>query len=504
MLEAVETILARHQAFGDSDYVQAQLQLCYERRLGKISAYLPVAKQLLESLGRAGASCRYRVLGDTVVRCAIQHALKQLETGTQYGLPLDECEEVFRGTIIHLEEDRLGGPLEFGLSAVNRLGSEPFLGWVWSEEHPDDVFGRSFRRLIQDNYGESLHTPSTDELALLAKGARLLGDLLPLLSRSALSHAHLIAVFPSVGSWKGKASSSQFRIPGTIFVSREVLDSPWQVAEYLFHESLHQKLYDFRQGHSVLAPNYWREDAPRVCSLWNVPDSSKSNYWDTHRALAAFHVYVHLSLLCSVAEQRAHELENVYGPIHGSLPMTGSRRAFERAHYLGEKTKELCWKELGLAGKRLLDWLKSVLDALDPAPPPHGSYIHLLLDLYQSDAEKVEVVLGRSELAPVSSHLHTELGKIIRNEVEITRSVLSRVNAQADLSRFDRAVAQYSDGEIVTGFSDVRRLISKTLLDLSPDGYRLRAPSPDSTDPDEIVKRMVQGSSRHLDAVLAR
>src|SRR5438034_6614552 len=106
----------------------------------------------------------------------------------------------------------------------------------------------------------------------------------------------------------------------------------------------------------------------------------------------------------------------------------------------------------------------SVLHALDPAPPPQGSCIHLLLDLYQSDAEKVEVVLGRTDVAPVSS----DIQMLIRTEVDITRSVISAMNVPAGLSRFDRAVDQYSDVVVVTRFSEVRRLIFKTLLELSP------------------------------------
>src|SRR5438128_5025033 len=94
MLETIETILAQHRAFGNSDYIHEQLQVSYKRRLNKISAYLPLAGQLLDALCRANSYSRYRVIGDTVVRCAIQHAHTQLETGTQYGLPLDECEEV--------------------------------------------------------------------------------------------------------------------------------------------------------------------------------------------------------------------------------------------------------------------------------------------------------------------------------------------------------------------------------------------------------------------------
>ena len=140
-----------------------------------------------------------------------------------------------------------------------------------------------------------------------------------------------------------------------------------------------------------------------------LPGLNKSNYWDTHRAVAAFHVYVHLGLLCTLAEERASELETVYGSLHSSLTMTESRKAFERAHYLGEQIKEFCSGELGLAGKRLVDWLISVLDALDPSPPPQGSYIHLLLDRYQREARRIETLLNKT--AGVSRELPTRVDK---------------------------------------------------------------------------------------------
>src|SRR5437588_8507438 len=139
ILKAIEAVLAEHQVFGNSDYIHERLHVCYERRLTRIAGYLPVARQLLDALDRAHIYCRYRVIGDTVVRCAIQHALKQLETGTQYGLPLDQCEEVFRATIGHIEAGESGAPSEAGVAEVNRLGPDSCHGWVWSEEHSDDV-----------------------------------------------------------------------------------------------------------------------------------------------------------------------------------------------------------------------------------------------------------------------------------------------------------------------------------------------------------------------------
>jgi hypothetical protein len=54
--------------------------------------------------------------------------------------------------------------------------------------------------------------------------------------------------------------------------------------------------------------------------------------------------------------------------------------------------------------------------------------------------------------------------------------------------------------EFTTRFSGSRRLIADTLLDLSPDGYGLKCSSLGSVDPEEIVRDMVETSSRKLAA----
>jgi len=185
---------------------------------------------------------------------------------------------------------------------------------------------------------------------MLEKGALLLGELLPLLARSALRHTHLIAVFPSA-AWKGAASLSQFWLGGTIFVGREFVQSPWWVAEHLLHESLHQKLYDFHHGRSLLESNFSREGTPKVCSLWNAPGTNNSNLWDTHRAVAAFHVYVHLALLSTMAEERTTELENAYGSASGKPGMIDSRRAMERAPFFGRENQEIMLARTGIGGQ---------------------------------------------------------------------------------------------------------------------------------------------------------
>ncbi len=493
LLGTIEEALVQHRAFGDSAYILSQLEVSFKRRLNKISTHMPVAAQLLDAFERADSYTRYRVNGNTVIRCAVQHAHTQLETNTHNGLPIPECEKVFREMIRHFQVGNSGTPLENGSTSLHRLGPESYHGWVWSEEYPDDQFGRSFRFILDQEYGDPLCTPTGDEIGMLVKWEQLLRDLLPSLARSALSHAHLIGCFPDVGFWRGKVSSSQFRMGGTIFLNRQMLLNPWCVAEHLLHESLHQKLYDFRHGHSLLDPDYSGADSPKVCSLWNAQELNKANHWDTHRAFAAFHVYVQLSLLAMVAEQRAGALEPAYGPLRG---MIDSRKALERAHYLGEKLKELCWDELGLAGKRLLDWLISVLDFLDPSPPPKGAYIHLLLDLYQREANKVDSVLKQSK--SVLSTLPRELMPVVKEEVESTRRVLSAINAHGELERLNAALAPFADEELGARFSEVRRVIARTLMDASPDGYRLTSIAAGPEDPDKLVKQMVESGSERL------
>jgi hypothetical protein len=488
-LAQLEQILAQHP-FGNSDYITGQLHVCYKRRLERLSKNLPAAATLLHTISQIDPYRQYRVIGDVVVRCAVQHALRQVELGEYYGLPLHQCEEIFQATVRLLEE---GECAPLGSRLTNWLGTAPFHRWVWSEERPDDVFAHAFRYLVSDNFGDPLCTPNAEELAMLSKGEQLLRKLLPLLSHSALTHVHLIAVYPPVGSWIGEASSSEFRLSGVFFLSRRSLSNPFQVAEAIFHEALHHQMYDFRHGHSLLKPDFGRADAPRIHSLWNLPDG---NHWDAHRALAAFHVYVHLSLLCTVAELRLQELEDAYGKLYST---TGRRKALARANYLGEQIRARCWDELGPAGKQFVDWFASALEVLDPSPPPRDAYVHLLLDRYRRESKKVELILNEPEQA---SNLSKPLIKLAKDEIDSARRVLSLVNAEAALARLARGLEQISDHDLGSQFPRVRLLICEAILGVSQDGYTLPTFS-EARVADETVRQMVERSSEKLKVILA-
>jgi len=418
--DQIENILL-DSPFGSSDYITEQMHAAFKRRLRKIASHLPPAGQLLDRINRLSDFEQYRVLGDTVVRCAVQHALSRIETGAEVGLTLDQCAQIFSETGKHI---MAGEPGPLGSKLAQRIGPSDSYGWVWNDKRPDDVFASAFQQVVKANYDDELPgSISSEELESLRKAVRLLEDLVPKLSRSALSHVHLAAFFPAVGAWSARSSSSEWRVSGTVFLNRKLLVSHWWTAEHLFHESLHQQFYDFRQAHSLFEPGFDRDDAPTICSLWNIPDHTANNYWDAHRSVAAFHVYVHLAFLAMVAEGRAAELEGAYGPQSRPFKIIRSGTALARAHYLRGQIQAAFWDELGVAGKRFVEWFGDVLDVLDPAPPPPGACIHLLLDRYRSEAADATYTLQQSGRSP---DFLKALDGLLEKEVSVMRMSLKR------------------------------------------------------------------------------
>ena len=500
-LQAVDAALGNCRPFGDHEYIREELHHCLLRRLTVIAANLPAAGALLDALSSTDSATRDRALSDTVVRCVIQQSLRLALTGEEeYGLPRSLRVAVLEATAAHVNNGHASAPLEEGMANIERLTADARAPWFWAEAHDDDIFGEAFRGLILQNYGEKLCVPTQDELNTVRLAGQLLYDLLPAITNSALAHTYLIALFPRIGNWRGRASASQFRIGGTIFLSREALQNPWWTAEHLLHESLHQKLYDFRHGHTllrqdarptetVLAEEAQQSAADRVTVLspWNVPGQQDLNRWDTDRALAAFHVYVHLALLATAAQARRAELEDVYGPIDTRPPlMTSARTAFDRAHYLGENIMATCWDQLGDAGRHMVAWLTSVLEELDAVPPPEAS-LHLLLHRYMIEATTV----ARQTLTP---DLTSELGDLAKTESAAVHGILSALGNTSCASKLAAATADMNHDR---RFARTRQAVTDALKNACTDGYTLRDRR-GARSHEEDIRQMIENSSRQL------
>lgn len=496
-LSAFDTVLSRGP-FGDSEYLRQQMHAAFRHRLENISTSIPAGRRLLTTLQQAEGQTEYRVLGDPLVRRAIQQLVVQQVAAARRKLPPQMCAQVLEAAAQRVQEGIITGPLQGGVDDAQWLGDSSRTPWIWAPGRRDDIFERAFGQLLEAEFGAGLIAAADAEGAALREGARLLDEVLPLTSRSALSHTHLIGVTSGTGAWSGKASTSQFTVTGAIFLNRRLLTNPWWVAEHLLHEALHQKLYDFRHAHSMLvrdveeASKETSREAPHVVSLWNMPGPDASNRWNTHRAMAAFHVYAHLALFGSLAEQMSSRLHDTYGPLDAPRAMTSSRKAFERARYLGENLRASCWDELGVAGRHLLEWLSSILDAMDPAPPPAGASLHLLMDRYLKEARRLRKI-------PPSDDLTRTLHRLAAAEADAFRAVLCAVDARAHLEEANAALVLKAGRDHVESFAQRRRYIADALLRLAPNGYSLDALCLSTgTSADEMVRNMVEASSSEL------
>lgn len=513
-LLTVEDSLARSKPFGDWEYINECLWTRYNRRLEMLAEHFHVANILLESLRKASSQNRFLVLGDPLVRMAIDTALGHFKIKAGH-VSLEDLEAVLSIAADHLKDNKCVSPLEAGACQSIRIVTPSHHAWIWCEERTEDVLGQIFYRLFKQHVvGLTLRTPDEHVQKMLVSGSQLLNRLLPELACSALNHVYLVAV---VDSNSPKFTSvTHPGIPGTIFLSPSVLKTPWQAAEYLLHEALHQKFIDLEHTHSMLRRNYQvTEDSPLIRPLWNRGRPNKSISWSIDRALTVCHVYTCLALFFTVVERRSTEFEKLYGSLNNLDPIISARRAFDRAHYLSHELKQFD-QELGLAGRRCVNWLTDILNIFDPYPPQSGSYVHLLLDLYEREAKELrdllQVITEQKLLTTFkNSDIQENIVHMIETEVAKTRHILlifskalttSFPSFYSEESKLKMVHNNETPTEIITKFLSVRASVSqilmKVLLIADSSFYQIQG----MEIPSDLVQEMVEYSGTHFNIVI--
>src|SRR5450830_967782 len=192
LLQAALTALVQHRAFGDSRYIRGQLAVTYRRRLRKLGATMPAAGRLADLLdddahasgGGGGSMRQHQLVGDIVLRCAIQHAMRQVVKGDSYGLPLSDCAALFDVASAHWSAGLPGGPLTASMPAANRL-HHSIATQLWQQQEGPAMlppYPAAFLAAIEHNYGAPLAKPTPDEMSMLRRGWSLLDTLLPRLA----------------------------------------------------------------------------------------------------------------------------------------------------------------------------------------------------------------------------------------------------------------------------------------------------------------------------------
>ncbi|MBW4573795.1 MAG: hypothetical protein KME08_00760 [Aphanothece sp. CMT-3BRIN-NPC111] len=510
-LVQIEAFLAENRPFGDWFYIDERTSARYDCRLEMLTEHLPITKILLTALRQSSPQSRYRVMGDPVVRSAINTALGHFKLDVPH-TRLDELEAVFSIAASHLAQDKCMAPLEAGTLQAIRIGTASNHAWVWCEERADDIFGQIFRQHLA-SARLKLRTPNDQEQKMLVQGTQLLNDLLPKLAFSTLKHVHLVAVMEQPLGFSGITNPS---ILGTIFLSPSVLKNPWQVAEHLLHEALHQKLVDIVDTHSIWRRGYPIADTPTIRVIWRRPQLRNSNEWPLYRALAAFHVYVHLALFFTVVERQAAKLEKLYGPLYDIDIAVSARGAFDRAHYLGHQIKQLD-RELGHAGRRFVDWLIAILNAFDPCPPPANGYVHLLLDLYDREAEELRQLIAQlntkgkepsavfadTSVQQILAYMtESEIGKVQRVLSTLSEAGFPLPNLYEENHLLTTAPDNATPTEIAAKFWSVRAFVSQTLRKILPEAYSHAHQIQAKKTLGELVQEMVEHSGQCLNTLI--
>lgn len=149
--------------------------------------------------------------------------------------------------------------------------------------------------------------------------------------------------------------------PLLIYIDPVQFTNPLDLADALIHEALHQKLLTIRLTKRLLRPGYNDFKGMSVPIPWG---SQNFRMFSTGRALAAAHVYVHLTLLHASAfltyteYERKQELGNV------DIVKNLSNR-FSRASYLVETLSMRHYRhEFGADGLDFLQWLQKGLQSI--------------------------------------------------------------------------------------------------------------------------------------------
>ncbi|MCX5178441.1 aKG-HExxH-type peptide beta-hydroxylase [Streptomyces virginiae] len=188
------------------------------------------------------------------------------------------------------------------------------------------------------------------EVGTIRQAIDLLSRLVPHVASSVLSHLSYVGVVAGAGAFE---SASDRKAPRAIFINRDALTDVPRTSEAILHECVHQKLYDIQLVQPIYRAGYDAKKSAVVRPTWH-----KDAAWSFDRALAASHVYVHLSAFYA-------SLECSLEPATSHVDAAGGRaRTTGRARFLLDAVAGLP-AESGPAGLRFISWLNQRLEHIE-------------------------------------------------------------------------------------------------------------------------------------------
>jgi hypothetical protein len=311
------------------------------------------------------------------------------------GMPEDTLNQIYDSPIFRAAINRLynscrqqSEPCANAIQTVAEIvgagdpytGSHPLLGtanhdgrcFVDTSERQTPAFGliaRLFDEQVARHFVEDdleLCSPDKATSDAIAAGLHLLKTLVPELAATAMAHVYAFALAgrPSqsfVSSDDDKANfqaASSLDVPGCVFLTSTIKSSVWRAAETVFHEAIHQKMFDLMATREIYRVGYAGQSAERVPVPWNAEPDGSVKFWTTDRALFACHVYVYLQVYyLALCDRLKRGDTRIFGSmnVEAALGQSTTRSAHLLAALAGP-----CQGDLGKAGKRFFAWLRDL------------------------------------------------------------------------------------------------------------------------------------------------
>jgi hypothetical protein len=460
-LKTFDDVVASTKPFAEFSYLMSCTLERYVQRLRMLAKHIPIADNVAKMLLSVSPETQELIIADPIVRSVINEGLARIRFGDST-FSTEEIEGVLQTTLEQFSSVADVGVLQRGVGVRALLRPAQGYGWFWTNDRKDNLPVNCFKKLYQTlEAGKSvLATPTEQEQKIIARAIVLLNAVLPKLRQSALNHVRLVCICDVPEGQDNKKlhfnSFTTIKIPGTTFLARSSINNPWTTAEAILHEALHQKLYDFQHTHSLLQPGADANPASRICAIWNRPSETADNWWPISRALFAFHVYVHLAVLFQAMHQHHKALVALCGPSGDFDPAAWTRRAFDRASYLGHQLAK-CASDLGPAGLAILNWLTGLANANDPAPREPGSYVHLLLDLYQRETGEIVSKYQHAESLPA------DVGNKLKRQLQAEGSMMRQILIALEIPDDFNLPTLKSDPVSLADVKNTRMQISNSL-----------------------------------------
>ncbi|WP_336500100.1 aKG-HExxH-type peptide beta-hydroxylase [Microbacterium paraoxydans] len=341
VVRSAETVLTSG-VFGVGAHISATAD-AYYRGVGRMCAeVLGVAPEILESPSTPGA--------ESLRRAQLDRALRAVFAGD-----LDVARQDI-DDYLDLRPESRGGDIRGG--DVLRLAED--WGTPGASAGALDRFAAS---TLLDSEPVSLQPAehSAELAASISDAVRVAEGALPTLARDAFSCVSRVGVFTTKSTlYSGYASSAAL----FVFINETALQESASAAEFLLHESLHQKLNDISLARTLVRHDYRDEESDQVHVPWSF-GSDKERSFGADRSFAAFHVYTHQVLL--YLGMYANGVPDEIRATERAALAWARADVFARAIRDGQLDREL-----GRDGRRLADWLGRAVDQLGEVPLPGG------------------------------------------------------------------------------------------------------------------------------------